>query len=269
MRRTVAALACRVDGSRLYGKPLQMLAPGVTILDQIVAAIRTFSIIEEIVLGISEGIANLAFVDVAHRLGCRYIFGDAKDVLSRLVACGRIAAATDVFRVTTECPFFDYSMLNEAWGVHLEERNDITVLDHVPEGAGFEIYTLDALERSHREGLDSDRSEFCSNYARFNQALFKLRILKPAPECARLDLRLTVDYPEDLILCRAVYQEFKTEAPQIPLAEIVSFLDRRPDLTTLVAPYVDDKPVWSGQPQRTSGTQPLRHLRMHADTVGQ
>jgi spore coat polysaccharide biosynthesis protein SpsF len=230
----------------------------VTILDQIVAAIRTFPIIEDSVLGISEGTANLAFVDVAHRLGCRYIFGDPKDVLFRLIACGRLAAATDVFRVTTECPFFDYSMLNEAWRIHLEEKNDITVLDHVPEGAGFEIYTLRALERSHREGLDSDRSEFCSNYARFNQDLFRLRILKPAPECARLDLRLTVDYPEDLILCRAVYQEFKAKAPQIPLAEIVVFLDRRPDLKALVAPYVDDKPVWDGQPQRTPGRPPSR-----------
>ncbi len=246
----VAALACRADGSRLYGKPLQALSPGVIILDQIVSAIRSFPIIDEIVFGISEGTANLTFIDAAHRLGCKYVLGDSKDVLSRLIACGRLAGATDVFRVTTECPFFDYSMLHEAWRLHLEKGNDITVLDHVPEGAGFEIYTLAALERSHREGLDSDRSEFCSNYARFNQALFKLRILKPVPDCARSDLRLTVDYPEDLVVCRAVYEEFKAKAPQIPLSDIVRFLDRRPDLKGLVAPYVDDKPVWEGQPQR-------------------
>jgi spore coat polysaccharide biosynthesis protein SpsF len=250
-RRLVAALACRANGSRLYGKPLQILGGDVTILAQIVAAIRTYPIIGEIVLGISEGVANLTFIDAAHALGCRYILGDPKDVLSRLVACGRLGAATDVFRVTTECPFFDDSMLDEAWRRHVAEGNDITVLDHVPEGAGFEIYTLAALERSHREGLDGDRTEFCSNYARFNQALFNVRILRPAPECARLDLRLTVDYPEDLVLCRAVYNEFKARAPRIPLADIVGFLDRRPDLKKLVTPYVDDKPVWDGQPQRS------------------
>jgi len=249
-RRVVAALACRANGSRLYGKPLQHLSGQVTILDQIVAAIRTFPIIDEIVLGISEGAANLTFIDVAHALGCRYVLGDPKDVLSRLVACGRLGAATDVFRVTTECPFFDYAMLDEAWRRHVAEGNDVTVLDHVPEGAGFEIYTLAALERSHREGLDGDRSEFCSNYARFNQALFRVRILAPAAGCRRLDLRLTVDYPEDLVLCRAVYEAFKDKAPRIPLADIVDFLDGRPDLTGLVAPYVDERPVWDGQPQR-------------------
>ena len=249
-RHLVAALACRVNGSRLYGKPLQQLSGDVTILQQIVAAIRRCPVIEEIVFGISEGTPNLSFVDEAHALGCRYIFGDQKDVLSRLVACGRLGAATDVFRVTTECPFFDYSMLSSAWRHHVESGNDITVLDHVPEGAGFEIYTLEALERSHREGIESDRSEFCSNYARFNQSRFKLSLLRPSTECARLDLRLTVDYPEDLILCRAVYQTLVSQAPCIPLADIVRFLDSRADLKALVAPYVDSHPVWEGQPQR-------------------
>jgi spore coat polysaccharide biosynthesis protein SpsF len=250
-RRLVAALACRANGSRLYGKPLQQLADGVTILDQIVAAVRTFPQIAEIVLGISEGIPNLTFIDKAHELGCRYILGDERDVLSRLVACGRMGAATDVFRVTTECPFFDYSMLDRAWDEHVRGGYDVTILDFVPEGAGFEIYTLEALERSHREGTTGDRSEFCSNYARFNQARFKLNIMHPAPACERLDLRLTVDYPEDLILCRAVYEALKASAPRIPLAGIVAFLDGRPDLKALVGPFVDQAPVWYGQPQRT------------------
>jgi spore coat polysaccharide biosynthesis protein SpsF len=252
-RRLTAALACRANGSRLYGKPLQILDGDVTILRQIVSAIRQFAFVDEIVLGISEGAANLTFIDEAHALGCPYIMGDPKDVLARLIACGRAAAATDVFRVTTECPFFDYSMLEPAWRQHVERGNDITVLDHVPEGAGFEIYTLAALERSHAEGLEGDRSEFCSNYARFNQSRFKVTLLAPDPECARLDLRLTVDYPEDLVLCRAVYGALKAEAPLIPLEKIIRFLDSRPDLKALVAPYVDPHPVWAGQPQRTVG----------------
>jgi spore coat polysaccharide biosynthesis protein SpsF len=250
-RRLVAALACRANGSRLYGKPLQNLAGTTTILDQIVAALRTFDIVDEIVLGISEGTPNLTFVDYARENGLRYIIGDAKDVLSRLVACGRLGNASDVFRVTTECPFFDYEQLPEAWQSHCRDAYDITVLDHVPEGAGFEIYRLQALQRSHEEGREGDRSEFCSNFARFNQRLFKIQLLKPNPECRRLDLRLTVDYPEDLILCRAVYKEFEQLAPRIPLQKIVGYLDARPHLKNLVAPYVDFQPVWDGQPQRT------------------
>ena len=64
-RRLVAALACRNNGSRLYGKPLQILSGHTTVLDQIITAIKAFDIVDEIVLGISEGSANVAFVEVA------------------------------------------------------------------------------------------------------------------------------------------------------------------------------------------------------------
>ena len=43
-RRLIAVLACRAEGSRLYGKPLQNLDPakGVTILDQIISGIKEY-----------------------------------------------------------------------------------------------------------------------------------------------------------------------------------------------------------------------------------
>jgi spore coat polysaccharide biosynthesis protein SpsF len=205
---------------------------------------------DSIVLGVSEGTENLVFVEHAKRLGVDYLFGDPSDVLSRLIRGGRLVGATDVFRVTTESPFFDYSMLDEAWERHVREDNDITVLDNVPAGALFEIYRLGALERSHEEGTGADRSELCSNYARFNQSRFRIDILEPAPVCRRLDLRLTVDHPEDLVVCRAVYQALAHEAPRIPLERIVDFLDSRPDLVRLVEPFTNRVPTWLNQPQR-------------------
>ena len=106
-RKLVAALACRNAGSRLYGKPLQNLDidAGTTILDHIVAHLRSIDIIDEVVLGVSEGPGNEAFADAAARLGLRMITGDEDDVLARLIACGELADATDIFRVTSESPF--------------------------------------------------------------------------------------------------------------------------------------------------------------------
>ena len=56
----------------------------------------------------------------------------------------------------------------------------------------------------------------------------------------RPDIRLSVDYPEDLVLCRAVYQHFKDKAPLIPLSDIIAYLDTRPDLLELIAPFCAD-----------------------------
>jgi spore coat polysaccharide biosynthesis protein SpsF len=243
-RRLVAALACRNNGSRLYGKPLQNLVGETTILDQVISAIQRFPVIEQIVLGISEGSANTTFVDFASERGVSYVLGDPHDVLHRLILCGRIGRASDVFRVTTECPWFAYDLLMPAWTQHLANGNDITVSDRLPEGLNFEIYRLDALERSHERGAAKDRSEFCSNYARTHPDEFKIEVLLPPPELQRMDLRITVDYPEDLILCREIVRACQNSMPLISTREIVAFLDSRPDLRALVARFVVAEPLW-------------------------
>jgi spore coat polysaccharide biosynthesis protein SpsF len=249
-RRLVAALACRVQGSRLYGKPLQNLEPGVTILDHILRCVAASPEIDATVLGISEGIENHPFVETARRHEVGYIIGDQKDVMWRLVQCGRAEAATDVFRVTTECPFTIWEMLPELWRRHVERDSEITVADRLPEGVSFEIYRLDALARCHSEGLDSDRSEYVSAYPRQNQHRFRVDIVRPPAELERMDLRLTVDYPEDLVLCRRVYEALKPLGPRIPIAEIVRWIDAHPEIAALVKPYSVAEPVWDGVPQR-------------------
>lgn len=247
MRKLVAALACRNEGSRLYAKPLQNLdiKKGVTILDHMIDLIRTVSVIDDIVLGVSEGTANLVFLDYAKKKGVKCITGSPKDVLHRLILCGREAGATDIFRVTTESPFFYFEILEEAWKRHVKNGNDETTTDGLPEGANIQIFTLQSLEDSHRLGEDRHRSELCGLYIRENRTKFKVEIPDLPIGLERVDLRLTVDYPEDLILCREVYAHFKDRAPRFPMAEIISFLDNRPDLKALVEPYVVPKKLWS------------------------
>ncbi len=249
-RRLVAALACRNTGSRLYGKPLQKINADDTILDQIVHALKRMPMIDAIVLGISEGSANLAFADVAKAHGVRHIFGDPEDVLQRLIQCGREGGATDVFRVTTECPWFAYGMLPRLWQHHVDRGNDITVCDRLPEGLHFEIYRLASLETAHRRGSGRDRSEFCSNYPRMHPAEFKASVFLPRAEERRMDLRVTVDYPEDLIVARAIARACAQSMPLVPLREIIGFLDSRPELKALVAPYVSTEPLWQMCPEQ-------------------
>ncbi len=246
MRKLVAALACRAQGSRLYGKPLQNLdvEHGVTILGHMVDLIRTVPSIEGIVLGISEGVANTAFVEFAQTHGLDYIIGDQKDVLQRLIDCGRKAGATDVFRVTTESPFFYFELVQPAWQRHVAVGNAVTTTDGLPEGCLFEIYSMAALQASHDRGDVRHRSEYCSLYIREHRADFKVEVLPVPAELERLDLRLTVDYPEDLIVCRHVYAHLKHLAPHLPVKDIIAFLDANPQLQALVAPFVNPQRTW-------------------------
>lgn len=240
-RRLVAAIACRNQGSRLYGKPVQNLdvEKRIRIIDNIVECLRTLDCIDEIVLGISEGVENEVFRDVAEEKGLRFVVGNQIDVLSRLIDCGRLANATDIFRVTSESPFLYFEPVSVLWQLHQVEHAEATLMDDVIDGCGFEIITLKALEESHARGQARHRSELCSLYIRENHEKFKILKPRPPAELVRKDLRLTVDNPEDLVVCRVVYAAFKEHAPRIPVPEIVKFLDANPRLIELTSPFTE------------------------------
>lgn len=242
-RNLVAVLACRNKSSRLYGKPLQYLNPqsGWSVLDQVVLNLRSLSVISGIVLAISDGSDNHQFIDYACRNSLPYVIGDESDVLSRLILGAELTAATDIFRVTSESPFLWMDPVSEAWKHHTSNFVDATFLDDIIDGCGFEIITTAALRLSWHKGTTRHRSELCSLYLREHRDDFTIHTINPPSELSRLDLRLTIDYPEDLIVCRAVFSHLFADSPisHFSLPAIVQFLDSRPDLISLIQPYTD------------------------------
>lgn len=242
-RKLVAVLACRNRGSRLYGKPLQRLdiQTGWHILDQCIANIQSLSSISEIILAVSEGDDNISFLDYAKSRHLRCIVGDQTDVLKRLITGLNLAGGTDLFRVTTESPYLYWQSVPQAWETHKVNTNDATFMDGVVDGCGFELITAEALELSWSQGDSRHRSEMCSLFVRENPLRFKIEKLPFPPKFARRDLRLTVDYPEDLIVCRNVYEKFKGKIMDISysLEEMINYLDDRDDLRKLILPFAE------------------------------
>ena len=240
MRVLIAALACRAGGSRLYGKPLHNLdiERRLTVLEYQIEFLRTQPEISGVVIGVAEGPENEPFHAIARKHGLASIRGDEVDVLMRLIQCGEAGGGTDVFRITTESPFIYFEPIPEAWRRHVGHGNDVTSVAGVPDGPGFEMITLDTLRRSHRLGDSRHRSELVTLYVKEHQDDFRVEALEAPGEVNRMDIRLTIDSPEDLEVCRRIYERFKALAPRIPLAYIVEYWDATPELADLVKPYV-------------------------------
>tara|TARA_B100000035_G_scaffold72540_1_gene59905 strand:- start:35747 stop:36514 length:768 start_codon:yes stop_codon:yes gene_type:complete len=241
-KKLVAAIACRNQGTRLYAKPLQNLCiqDNITILDNIIDCLKTIESISSIVLGVSEGIENEIFLKYASEKGVHSIVGNQTDVLDRLIKCGQLLDASDIFRITSESPFPNFDKVEEGWHLHNSTNADATFLDDIVDGCNYEIISLNALVKSHQEGDEKHRSEFCSLYIRENIKDFNIQKLKVNKNLFRKDLRLTVDNPEDLVVCRKIFGEFKNLAPRIPISKIIKFLDKNPDLIKLTLPFVEE-----------------------------
>jgi N,N'-diacetyllegionaminate synthase len=231
--RVVATLACRAGGSRLYGKPVQRIGDR-TILEYLVARLASVPRIDQIVLAISEGIENEIFFEYAQKMGVEYVVGSEFDVQERLIIAGEYANADLLLRATTESPFVYTDNVEQLIEKHIAERADISVTEGLPDGSYCEIITLSSLKDAHERGEKRHRSELCSLYMFEHPERYKhLTVRAPEKLCRAKDIRLTVDYPDDLIVCRKIAEELGREGPLFPLEAVIDFLDAHPKLNAV------------------------------------
>lgn len=231
--KLVGTIACRNNSSRLYGKPLQRLKTK-SVIGFILERLKEQPEISDIVLAISKELDNQIYEQVAESYGVKFIYGDDRDVLMRLIDACRLAGGDHVFRITPESPFTYYEGLSDAWKKHVELDADYTTHAKLPDGVMFELIKLKALEISHLQGEDRHRSELCTLYINENKDKFRLNILQVDNSRQRPNYRLTIDYPEDLILCRRIVENLGGDDCYIPYQKIMNFLDANPELRSIV-----------------------------------
>ena len=234
--KLAAVLACRNQSSRLYAKPLQNLdvKSSVSILDYMVAQLKKYSEINDIVLAISKNEENSIYMKVAESHSIPSIIGDDNDVLARLIKGAEAVKADHVLRVTTESPYPYMDNLSEIYKYHCDNNIDYSVTKGLPDGAYFEIISLSALKRSWDEGSTKHRSELCTLYIFENKDKFKLAQHDVPLTLQRNDIRLTVDWPEDLIVMRQVYEALKL-SPDVKLnfPDVIKYLDANPKINAI------------------------------------
>lgn len=231
--KLIATLACRINSSRLYGKPLQILNRH-SVLDYMVKRLLERPEIADIVLAVSEAKGNEAFIEYAEKENLKYVIGDDRDVLARLIKACEHAGGDTVYRVTTESPLSYLEGLPAALTSHESKQADYTTYAKLPDGVTFELIKLDALKISHKNGEYRHRSELCTLYINENKDKFKLNILQVDEAIQRPDYRLTIDFPEDLILLRKLFYHFGGDDGVIKYADVISYLDTHPEVRAIV-----------------------------------
>jgi spore coat polysaccharide biosynthesis protein SpsF len=234
--KLAAVLACRNQSSRLYAKPLQNLdvKNNVSILDYMITQLKKYLEIDDVVLAISDNEENSIYTKIAKLYNIPYILGDDNDVLGRLIKGADLVRADHVFRVTTESPYTYMNNLPDIYMYHHNNNIDYSVTKGLPDGSYFEIISVNALKKSWDEGSKKHRSELCSLYIFENTDKFKLAQHNVPQHLRRNDIRLTVDWPEDLIVLRKVYEDLKL-SPEIKLdfEAVIKYLDENPRINAI------------------------------------
>ena len=225
-RKFDAILACRNGGTRLYGKPLQLLDIDnkITILEYLIKYVKQIESIDTICLAIAEGKENYGFAELAEKHGLSFIFGEEEDMLGRLIKAADHIETEIAFLDSTESPFLYFDKVDELYKQQVADDINLSSVSELPDGAGFSLVDVASLRKSHAHATQRNK-ELVTSYIFDNQDNFKINMMKPEEKLRRPEIRITVDYPEDLVFCRRVYQDLKGADRLIKLADIIDYWD--------------------------------------------
>lgn len=227
--KIAAVIACRVGSDRLYAKPLQYVGKE-NILELQLRQLKKSKYIKDIVLAISQNPGNEVFVEFAKKNKIKFVCGDDKNVLSRLIIGANFVDADTILRITSENPFIFWEGIDNLIENHLKKHNDLTTYSGLPLGSSMELIKKEALEISHKKGKNKHRSELCTLFINENPSNFKISRLKVTDKLNRPDIRLTVDTPQDLWVVRLIFQNLSKNNKLLKLGSIIKFLDKNQEI---------------------------------------
>jgi spore coat polysaccharide biosynthesis protein SpsF len=169
--------------------------------------------------------------------------GSEIDVLDRFIQAARKFGFRKIIRVCADNPFLDLAGIKTLISAFGESNADYlgfqlagnkpSILTHF--GFWTEAVSLDALEKAQQLTSEKLYHEHVTNFIYGNPALFNVQFIQADPLVfSRTDIRMTLDTPEDFEIQQQIFATISKENPNFGIPEIVSWLDRHPEILELM-----------------------------------
>jgi len=205
---SVVIVQARMGSTRLPGKVLMSLG-GRTVLDHVLVRCKAVAA-DAVCLATSTLARDDAVAREATRLGVHVFRGDEHDVLSRYHGAARELGASEVLRVTADCPLIDPEVCAQVIARRRNAGTDYACNfspPSFPHGLDCEAFTMETLERAQRESKTAYQREHVSVWMIESPDITKANLANPGADASCH--RWTLDTPEDY---RFLSQAFNAHA---------------------------------------------------------
>jgi len=190
-----------MKSTRLPGKILLPLPlnGGKPLLLWILDELKKSRYIPEIWVATSKNKENDVLAKFCEAKSIHCFRGEEEDVLSRFLSITEDRQYDVVVRLTADNPLIDISILDKCIEHHIQKKNDYTSTKNLPLGMNFEVISAKTLLSTKEEGLEEAEREHVTLYIK-NTDSYKRENYTPLVPKELKKLRLTVDYPSDLLV---------------------------------------------------------------------
>ncbi len=240
----ICTIEARMGSTRLPEKMMKELIDGRSTLECMVARLQQCEYVDAVVIATSTEDQDDIIAETAADLDVNCFRGSEEDVLDRIVSCAREFDADVICETTGDCPLIDPSVIDQTVACFLDNQ-PVDYVSNVlarswPHGMDVEVISRETLEEIHEITSDEYHREHVTTYVRDRPAEFDIFHVSPPPEYRDPSIRITLDYPDDLELIRAVYKRLADQGDpfEAGIREIISVFDQEPQLREINAEHV-------------------------------
>jgi spore coat polysaccharide biosynthesis protein SpsF len=211
---------------------------GQSLIEHLIDRVKTAQLPESVVLCTTKLSEDSPLVHIAavKRISC--FRGSEEDIISRYVEAARTLGVEQIINVDGDDIFCEPRLVDRAFKELMESEADFVRYEGLPIGASPIGFTTEALGRVYRLKQET-RTD--TGWGRFftETGLFKTHTIHPEPRLVCPDLRLTLDYPEDLEFAGRIFDALYESGKVITLEEIIEYVKKNPEVLAINSGLAD------------------------------
>ena len=239
----------RMTSTRLPGKILKTLSENVTILELLLKRLKLSKLSNSIIVATTKNEIDRPIIEIAKINNIQFFLGEEFNVLERYYIAARKFKIGLIVRITSDCPFVDPIMIDDMISFYKKNRYDFIYnvaedLTNIPIGFDIEIFSFETLKKVYKNAKSEKDKEHVTSYINCHPNQFSIFYYNDE-NIKKIDgLRLTIDYPEDLILCREIFKRL-TESRKFAdfsIHDIYEIIEKEPQLMD-INKHIPNKPL--------------------------
>ena len=232
-RKTVCIIQARIGSTRLPGKVLLDLE-GKNVLERVIERVIKSKFISDVIVATTTAREDQKIVRLCSAIGIKSYCGSENDVLDRYFQAARLSEASQIVRVTSDCPLIDPGIVDKVIKTHLSSGADYTsntIVETFPDGEDVEIFTFNALKKAWDGAKALSDREHVTPFIRKNPKLFKLVNVENSIDLS--GKRWTLDEKNDYKLIKTIYKYLSDKAEYFTMKDVLTLLAKYPELERL------------------------------------
>lgn len=223
-------IVARNSSNRLPNKATKKIL-GIETIALLIQRIKRCKNADSVILATSNLKEDDVIEEIGKREGILTFRGDLKNVSKRFYQAAKFYELSHIVRVTGDDILRDEIIIDKAIQSHLEESCDVTITANMPYGTQTEIFSFNTIKTIMELANKIDNTEYLEWFLQ-NDRYFSVNYIQ-CPYKYDKNLRITLDYEEDLIFFTKIFEHFYSSKKYFSLEEVLKWLHENPNIAKI------------------------------------